>query len=208
MTKTLVPRIQTFRDQLGFTLLEILVVIGLIALVMAAAIPSLGVGLKVNINTSARELATTIRSVYDEAALTGTVYRLAIDVEKGEYWAEVGTKDFLLLSAEKELEEKKRESQRTEEEKKKRKKSPFSLASRVTKNKKKLPRGVHFTDVQTTHAKEPQTKGIAYAHVFPHGFMEKLVLHLKDDFDREATLISNPVTGKSRLFQRYVKEID
>src|SRR4051812_21422530 len=64
------------RNERGFTLIEVLIVIGLIALIMTVAIPSAGIALKVNIQNSSRELASTIRSSYDEAVLRGTVHRV------------------------------------------------------------------------------------------------------------------------------------
>lgn len=206
MTKILVPRMQTFK---GFTLIEILIVVGLIALIMVAAMPSLGVALKVNINTSVRDLATTIRSVYDEATLTGHVYRLALDLDKNQYWAEIGRRDFLMQTPEQASEQERHERQLTEEERKERsRKNAFSLATKVTKSKKKLPRGVYFSDILTSRSKELAKGGIAYAHIFPHGFIEKLTVHLHDDFGREATLNVNSVSGKSQVFNRYVKEFD
>lgn len=209
MTRTLVQKTPIFRNIGGFTLIEVLVVIGLIALIMAAAIPTLNVSTKAAIGDSAREFASLVRSTYDESVLTGQIYRVVVDIEHDQYWAEVGKKGFLLRTAEQEEERLKRERQLDDETKKKLKeKEGFSMAARLTKAKKKLPRGIHFTDVQTTRSKEPIKTGLAYAHVFPHGFIEKLVVHVRDDYEREATLIVNPVNGKSQLFGRFVKEAD
>ena len=199
--KTLISR----RD--GFTLIEMMVVIGLIAMIMAVAVPNVGLALRANLDNSNRELATIIRATHDEAVLKGQVYRMAFDLDKRQYWAEVGDRDFLMRSSEQEDEEKRRQERRNDEEKAKFK-DPFQLATALTKNKKSLPKGVKFSDIQTSRSKEPLKTGLAYAHVFPHGFIEKLVIHLKDDFERESTMVVNPVTGKSRLFNRYVKELE
>lgn len=216
MIRISVPKIQTsrpfqfslgHRDQSGFTLIEILVVVGLIAMVMAFAVPQAGMALKINITNSTRELATTIRSMHDEAVLKGGVYRLALDIERGQYWVESGDRDFLMRSQEQEELERRRNERRTDDEKAKHK-EPFALAASVTKKKLSLPAGIKFTDIQVSRSKEPVTAGVVYAHAFPHGFVEKLVVHVKDSFDRESTLIVNSVTGKSRVYERYVKETD
>ncbi len=212
MPKTLARKMQIFRDSTskntsGFTLIEILVVVALIALITVTALPNLGAVFKINIGNASRELATTIRSVYEQSVLTGQTFRVVVDVEKNMYWVENGGKNTLALTAEQEEEEARRHRQRSDEEKKN-KTAKFSLATQIMRSKKTLPKGVHFTDIITSRSKEPMKKGLAYAHVFPHGFIEKLAIHIKDDYDREATLIVNSVTGKSRLFQRYVKEID
>ena len=86
----------------GFTLIEVLVVVALIGLIMSIAMPNVTLALKVNLSNSSRELASTIRSTYDEAILKGQVYRVAFDIEKGEYWVEQGERGFLIRSEEQE----------------------------------------------------------------------------------------------------------
>ncbi|MEW6056746.1 MAG: prepilin-type N-terminal cleavage/methylation domain-containing protein [Bdellovibrionota bacterium] len=189
----------------GFTLVEVLIVIGLIALIMSFVVPNLGMALKVNLGNSSRELATLIRSTHDEAVLKGTVHRVVFDLDRSQYWVEIGDRNFLMRSSEQEEDERRRKERLTEEEREKLK-DPFSLAQSLTKKKIALPKGVKFNDVITSRSREPVKGGLAYAHVFPHGFVEKLIIHLKDDFERDATLIVNSVTGKSRVFESYVKE--
>lgn len=195
------------KSESGFTLIEIMVVIGLMGLIMTLFLPGIGMALKVNINNSSRELATVIRAAHDEAILKGQVYRVAFDIDRGEYWVEVGERDFLMKTAEQTEEETKRNQRRNDEEKAKHK-EPFQLAAAVTKKKKALPLGVKFTEILTARTKTAATSGVVYSHIFPFGFMEKTVIHLKDGMDRENTLAVSPVTGKSRLFEHYAKEVD
>ncbi len=205
MIKTSAPKTKTSKIRnLGFTLIEILVVIALIALIMSMAVPQVTLALKVNISSSTRDLATTIRSSYDEAVLKGNVYRLVMDIDKNQYWVEQGDKKYLVRSSEQEEEFQKKIARLSKEDAEKFK-EPFSLARSITKNKKSLPKGVKFKDIITAHLKKPQEAGTVVAHIFPHGFMEKLIVHLKDSYDRESTLVVNPVSGKSRVFDRYEK---
>lgn len=191
----------------GFTLLEILIVIALMALVMSFAIPQFGAAVKINLSNGSRELANIIRATHDEAVLKGQVHRLAIDIDKNEYWVEAGDRKFLMRSADQEEEERRLDERRSEEEKEQ-KKPPFALAQGVTRKKKALPTGVSFSDVLNSRSQEPVKGGVVYAHFFPHGFVEKLIVHLKDNYNRENTLIVNSVTGKSKLYERYVKEAE
>lgn len=190
----------------GFTLIEILIVVALIGLIMSVAVPNATLALKVNLSNSSRELATTIRASYDEAILKGTVFRIGFDLEKKQYWVEQGDKDYLIRTPDQSEEEQKRLSRLTDAERKEKQKEPFVMARGITKEKKNLPKGVKFKDIVTAHTKGPTTGGVVYAHVFPHGFVEKLVIHLQDSYDRESTLIVNSVSGKSRLFERYVAD--
>jgi prepilin-type N-terminal cleavage/methylation domain-containing protein len=195
------------RRDAAFTLIEIMIVIGLIGLVMTLALPGIGLALKENLNNASRELATLIRAAHDESVLKGAVYRVVFDIDKGQYWVEVGDRDYLLRTSEQEEEERKRNERRNDVEKAAHKDS-FQLATLVTKKKQSLPLGVNFTDLVTPRSKDPIKAGTVYAHMFPFGFVEKTVIHLKDDMGRETTLSVSPVTGKSRLYNRYVKEVD
>lgn len=213
MIRISAPKTRIFKRQpgrssaSGFTLIEIMIVIALMAMVMSFAIPQFGAAIKLNLSNASRQMANLIRATHDEAVLKGLVHRLAIDIDKRQYWVEVGERKFLMLSHEQQEEERRLNERRSEEEKQKRK-EPFTLAQSITKKKTTLPTGVSFTEVINARSKEPVKGGIVYAHFFPHGFVEKLIIHLKDNYERENTLIINSVTGKSRLFERYVKDAE
>ena len=193
--------------QHGFTLSEVLIVVGLIALVMSLAMPGIGLVMKANINNSSRELATVIRAAHDEAILKGSVYRVAFDLDRGEYWVEIGERDFLMRTSEQTEAERKLNERRNDDDKEKHK-DVFQLAQLVTKKKRSLPLGVKFNEIFTSRSKDAIKGGVAYSFVFPFGFIEKTVIHLKDDMDRETTLVVSSVTGKSRLFAHYAKDVD
>ena len=195
------------RHDQGFTLIEVLVVIGIIGLVMSLAIPGIGLVMKANINNSSRELATVIRAAHDESILKGAVYRVAFDLDRSQYWVEIGDRDFLMRTTDQAETERKLNEKRNDEDKTKHQ-DPFQLAQLVTKKKKTLALGVKFSDIFTSRSKDAIKGGIAYSFVFPFGFIEKTVIHLKDDMDREVTLVVSSVTGKSRMFEHYVKEVD
>jgi len=64
----------------GFTLVEVAVVVVLIGLLLAMVVPRLpGVGAD-RLETSAQHIATLVRHLYNEAALTGQEHRLRIDL--------------------------------------------------------------------------------------------------------------------------------
>src|SRR5438128_7242712 len=64
----------------GFTLLELIIVIGIIALLMGAAVMTISSITGSKAKSSANELAGTIRLLYDSAALTGKTCRLVFEL--------------------------------------------------------------------------------------------------------------------------------
>jgi general secretion pathway protein H len=75
--------------QHGFTLLELLVVMALLALALALAAPSLNrLRLGVGVRSAAYELAAHLRAARAAARETNLERVLAIDVDSRRYWAE------------------------------------------------------------------------------------------------------------------------
>jgi prepilin-type N-terminal cleavage/methylation domain-containing protein len=73
----------------GFTLIEIVVVLFLLALFSALTLPMLtGVG-QDGLSSSARRLAGTVKYLYNESALNQQEYRLIFDLDQGSYEARV-----------------------------------------------------------------------------------------------------------------------
>ena len=71
----------------GFTLVELVVVLFLIGLFSALTLPMLtGFGAD-NLNLSARRIALTVKYLFNEAALSGRVYRLSYDLDRETYLA-------------------------------------------------------------------------------------------------------------------------
>jgi prepilin-type N-terminal cleavage/methylation domain-containing protein len=72
----------------GFSLIEVLVVLSIIAAISSAILPNLGLTVGSQMSMALRDFTTNIRATYDSAVLSGRVHRLVLDMAKGEYWAE------------------------------------------------------------------------------------------------------------------------
>lgn len=77
------------RRRRGFTLLELLVVIVLVAMMAAVAVPRLGGVLPgQRLQGAGRRLASDMQYLYAYAVTQREYVRMAIDLNQGEYWAE------------------------------------------------------------------------------------------------------------------------
>lgn len=72
----------------GFSLIEVLVVLSIIAAISAAILPNLGMTTGSQMSLALRDLSTNMRATYDSAVLSGRTHRLVIHPTMSEYWAE------------------------------------------------------------------------------------------------------------------------
>jgi general secretion pathway protein H len=110
----------------GFTLIEIMIVLAIIALVGSLGIRGFRALSRSDLRSSATNLAGAMRFLFDRASTTGKVHRLVLDLEKGRYWAEVSDDKFFIprdtespeaLRRREDLEAKEDETARLKEEK-------------------------------------------------------------------------------------------
>lgn len=194
-------------NEAGFTLVELLVVVALMALIGTMAIPSISSVFKLSLGSTTRDIATTVRHAYNAALMTKKVHRLVYDLKEHRYWVEVGPQQLLMDTEEsraRSARAKKFGSKQEAAEGKDENAPTFSLASYVTRKKNDLPRGVELEDVTTEQTKDPITEGLAYTHFFPHGIIEQTVIHLKDTSNHKATLVIAPIVGRTKVIERYV----
>ncbi len=92
------------REQRGITLIEIVVVLILVGLLGTVALPSLRSVFGVDRRTASRQLAATMRFVYEEAAIRNTPMRMAYDLDSNAWWVEAADSDVRIFANRKEKE--------------------------------------------------------------------------------------------------------
>jgi general secretion pathway protein H len=187
----------------GFTLIEIMVVIGIIAAVLAIGAPRL-LGTANSMRASIRKLAVLTREIRNVARLTNSTGRLVIqmDEEKGHsYWVETASGNALLLTAEQERElERLTELQREEQGPK----AAFKPDSRLVRSPISLPRGLFFGSVELGAKDTTLTEGKAYIHFFPAGLSEEAAIYITDRKTLNWTITIHPLTGRAEVLERKV----
>jgi general secretion pathway protein H len=191
----------------GFSLIELLIVIGILGLVTLIAIPGISNTFRFSVQSTAREIATLIKDTSNSAQITGKVHRLVYDLKNQQYWVESSSEGTLLKSDESIEAERQRPKGLffKEDEEEKKKNGGFRQEPLLTKKKRTLAIGVRFQDVTTEQSENPVTEGLAYTHIFPQGMSEKSLIHLVDTSKNEISLTVSNLLGRCAIEGRYIE---
>ncbi len=88
----------------GLTLIEVVVVLALVGVLLLAAVPSMRAVTGVDLKSASRELAASMRYVYDEASVRNVVMRVAYDLDNRTWWVEAADSDVRIFASRKERE--------------------------------------------------------------------------------------------------------
>ncbi|MCC6750798.1 MAG: prepilin-type N-terminal cleavage/methylation domain-containing protein [Deltaproteobacteria bacterium] len=72
----------------GFTLIEMMVVVAVVGLLLGAATMTFRNVTRSDLRSAASRTAAALRVAFDRTTMTGETVRVALDLEKGEYWLE------------------------------------------------------------------------------------------------------------------------
>jgi prepilin-type N-terminal cleavage/methylation domain-containing protein len=85
----------------GFSLIEVIVVIALIAFVYTVALPQMNQKTGAEVATKLAEVAGDVRSAFDLSVLTGKTYRMVFVMNSGDYWLEEADREDIFLGSDK-----------------------------------------------------------------------------------------------------------
>jgi len=85
----------------GFSLIEVIIVVALIAFVYAVAIPQFSMRSGAETANKLNQLAGDVRAAFDQAVLTRKAYRLVFELASGDYWLEESSSEHFFLGSEK-----------------------------------------------------------------------------------------------------------
>ncbi len=181
------------RGQRGFTLIELVVVMAVIAVVTTVVAVGIGNIRGASVQSDAGKLAVAVRYLYNLSVLNGKVHRLVIDLEKGTYWGEAQDsrdpcKMFLLPGEGEDGEggqETAADKSDDEDGAPKPQVAKFGQAKTKLLKARKLQKGIVFGGVMTSHQRELTTSGKAHVTFFPNGTAEAAMIYVQDKDDDE-----------------------
>jgi len=189
------------RRNRGFTLIELVVVMAVVAVVTSAVAIGIGNIRGASVQAETGKLTLSIRYLYNLSVLNGKNYRLVIDMDSGSYWGEEQSsrdpcKAFLLP------EEGETAGDSTDEDPDRQKAAGFGAARSKLVSKRKLPKGIAFGGVMTSHQDELSTSGQAHINFFPNGTAEAAMIYVQDRDDDEDVMSVEVLAmqGNARIY--------
>lgn len=199
-------RLKTLKDNLkistdsskGFTLLELMIVVGILGSIMAFGLPRLKFN-NTNIRKVTREFTVLTREVRTFARLKNMTYRIAfkLDPKETTYWVEAASGALLIPTEE----QQKEIDEMSEDEKPK---SVFQKMDRPIKDTKKLPGGLYVGSYESSNLELPITEGMAYFYFTPEGLVERSAIQITNGDKLTWTLIFNPLTGHADIVEKAI----
>lgn len=195
------PR-KRFKSIRGFTLIEMMVVLALVAAIVVVAVPRLensGTKLK----RAVRHLSTISKRLHHLARLNRVTYRLVLEMsedpdEPHRYWVEVSNRK-VTVATEEQLEE----LARSQSDEEKKAGDGFNPDPTIIKRPQELPRGLFFEDVELSTRNSIVQAGRAHIHFMPEGFAEEAAIHLTDRENLKWSIVIHPLTGVAIVYPEY-----
>jgi general secretion pathway protein H len=196
----------------GFTLVELMIALAVMALLTAAVTPALSSLTGADARKAAGELSGSLRYLFDTAALRHATCRMAIDLDHRGYWAEcapgqVGVlkeNDRSLLAPDDEELADRFPDERDAERRRLLAQTRFGAFNDRLLPKRALPGHAVFGEIKVEGRTEPVTRGMAYVHFFAAGQAQRAYIPVVDGSYRY-TVVLEPFTGRARVVEGVVE---
>lgn len=168
---------------------------------MAIGLPAIERVTFQRVSSTTRKFVGIVRTIRNDAGLLNSIYRLAIDLDRQQWWVE--SQQAFALLGEEELPKKGKKSAGDAPS------ANFVLAQKYSKKQIPMPGGVVFEGV----LKEREgliKQGVAYIHFFPNGFNDHSILYINKESSSSTpySLILRPIAGKVEVVRERVTRFD
>jgi general secretion pathway protein H len=189
--------------QPGFTLVELMIVVGVMAILTAAVVPAVASLAGSNARQASGELAGTLRYLFDTAAMRHATCRMALDLTARTYSAEcapsvVGVSREAGGVGDEEALAERFPDERDAERRRLLARTRFGGFSDRLLARRELPGRTAIRSVRVEGRARPVTEGTAYVHFFPGGQAERAFIEVAEG-DTLYTVVVEPFTGRARV---------
>jgi general secretion pathway protein H len=187
-----------------------MVVIAVVGVISAAAVPALRGISGANARQAAGELAGSLRYLFDTAALRHTTCRLAIDIENRTTWPECAPRAVTLSRQQepsrvsRELEER-FPDERDADRRRLMAQTRFGAFEDRLASRRALPGTTTFGPIRIEGRSQPIEEGVAYVHFFSGGQAQRAFIPVVDG-DLIYTVVLEPFTGRARVVAGKVED--
>lgn len=182
------------RGPVGFTLIEVLVVIGLVALVTGVFIPSFVSAFREKGESTARKLAVTMGEARDRAMLTDKLVRLKADLDKQTLTFEEAPSSYLVAK-----QADRPPSDREREDQDKKEAATFQPATELMKDPMQLNESLKLVQLKSPRYKTPLKEGTGYVYFFNNGSTDGATLFFETNDKVKEAITVHPITGQSKI---------
>jgi prepilin-type N-terminal cleavage/methylation domain-containing protein len=159
----------------GFTLLELMVVMLLISIVLAIALPKFGGGaFQDPVKKLSRWMINTVKTLRSAAIQKQKTQGLVIDLSNRRMWLVNDAMD---------------------EE---------AMQAAASNKARTLPDAIRYMDVQFPQ-QERITTGTAEIRFYPAGYSDQVLIHLETDDDEKVTYLVEPLLPKVKIFDEWIE---
>jgi general secretion pathway protein H len=190
------------RSARGFTLIELMVVLAIVAGAAALVIPAMASVTGANAKKAAGELAGSMRALFDTAAVRHATCRLAIDLDHRAFWAECAPGPAGASPGAERTDDETLAQRFSDESDPEIRKvlagSTFGEYKDRLIERRELPGKAAFGPVHLEGRRDAQESGTAYVYFFPGGQAQRAWVPVVDG-KHLFTVVTEPFTGRSRV---------
>ena len=209
-------RARACSGQRGFTLVEILLVVGLMAILSAVIVSGTGMLSGTRMRTAGALIMSSVRLAMTRANSIGRPVRLAFDLDNGRLTLEETRGRMLRVRDEKagakagaqaatEAEQEASEYARDIVQGPRAPEPSFTPVASFADgedpaNGRELDKDIRFVQMQTEHDAEPRVEGRAYLYFWPGGGTERAAIQITRPGDQSGlTVLVDALTGRAKL---------
>lgn len=191
-------RRMTRNGERGLTLLELIIVIGILVLLLGIGASGLSNLSSTQLRTQTNRMAAALRHTYSRTVATGLYMRMVLDFEADAYEVQASAIPVFIYLEEDAKWRAALEGQREKDIEDgvaivdtRADFKPDNVIPKVT-----MEKGIQIDSVLIAGDTDPVSGGQASIHFFPNGFVEPAMIYVSDGDGEFRTLILNPLTGK------------